>query len=141
MEFLMTYGWAILAAIIVIGVLAIYFRPENLAPNSVLIGAPFTDTKAQVSVGSIQIEIPNNVGVSLNVTSVGINLTSPVGITCTADTSLGILAPDTKAISTPSCSGLTAGDRIRGTVTVKYIEPDSAIVQKATGSINFGVSA
>jgi len=29
MEFLMTYGWAILAAIIVIGVLAIYFRQDN----------------------------------------------------------------------------------------------------------------
>jgi hypothetical protein len=27
MEFLMTYGWAIIAAIIVIGVLAIYFKP------------------------------------------------------------------------------------------------------------------
>ena len=29
MEFLMTYGWAILVAIIVIGVLAIYFRQDN----------------------------------------------------------------------------------------------------------------
>ncbi len=30
MEFLMTYGWAILAAIIVIGILAIYFHPFQL---------------------------------------------------------------------------------------------------------------
>jgi len=30
MEFLMTYGWAILSAIVVICVLAIYFKPTNL---------------------------------------------------------------------------------------------------------------
>jgi len=40
MEFLMTYGWAILAAIIVIGVLAIYFRPSTLTSNSVIVTAP-----------------------------------------------------------------------------------------------------
>jgi uncharacterized protein (UPF0333 family) len=40
MEFLMTYGWAILAAIIVIGVLAIYFRPSALTSNNVIVTAP-----------------------------------------------------------------------------------------------------
>lgn len=33
MEFLMTYGWAILAAVIVIGVLAIYFRPSTVVDS------------------------------------------------------------------------------------------------------------
>ncbi len=35
-EFLMTYGWAILAAIIVIGVLAIYFRPPLLQDDFII---------------------------------------------------------------------------------------------------------
>ena len=43
MEFLMTYGWAILAAIIAIGVLAYFgvFSPGKLVGSSAVLNNPF----------------------------------------------------------------------------------------------------
>ena len=43
MEFLMTYGWAILAGIIAIGALAYFgvFRTDSLTGNVVSMSAPF----------------------------------------------------------------------------------------------------
>src|SRR3989338_1126940 len=43
MEFLMTYGWAILAAIIAIGVLAYFgvFNPGRLTGAAILVAPPF----------------------------------------------------------------------------------------------------
>ena len=45
MEFLMTYGWAILAAIIAIGVLAYFgvFNPSRLAGSAAVLNAPLND--------------------------------------------------------------------------------------------------
>src|SRR3990167_2941907 len=62
MEFLMTYGWAILAAIIVIGVLALYFRPSGLTPESAFVGTPFYAKAASVTGTVVEIEIQNNGG-------------------------------------------------------------------------------
>ena len=79
MEFLMTYGWAILAAIIAIGVLAYFgvFSPERLASSTGVLNAPFNmDTFAIVSDSTdaecgpgndcIRMEITQNAGTSVN---------------------------------------------------------------------------
>ncbi len=57
MEFLMTYGWAILAAVIVIGVLAYFsvFSPANYIPTSCVLSAPFGCEKNQVAATTSQI--------------------------------------------------------------------------------------
>ena len=52
MEFLMTYGWAILAAVIVIAVLASFgvFSPDKYIPTSCVIEAPWGCDQNQVAV-------------------------------------------------------------------------------------------
>lgn len=70
MEFLMTYGWAILAAIIAIGVLAYFgvFNPGRLAGSQGLITAPFNIDSFNIvdtTTDAINLEITQNSGSSI----------------------------------------------------------------------------
>src|SRR3989344_8062241 len=80
-EFLMTYGWAILAAVIAIGVLAYFgvFSPGKYVTGSAIVNAPFyvnawnvqADTGGGVS--GIIMELRNNGGEDYNVYSLGVS--------------------------------------------------------------------
>jgi len=71
-EFVMTYGWAILAAIIAIGFLAYFgvFNPDRLTGNVVSMGTPFIAEGFNIQSNGvndvINIEIIQNVGKSIN---------------------------------------------------------------------------
>ena len=73
MEFLMTYGWAILAAIIAIGVLAYFgvFSPGRLAGSIGIVNAPFVVDNFNIVDGTeanpdvINIEVTQNLGSSI----------------------------------------------------------------------------
>lgn len=113
MEFLMTYGWAILAAIIAIGVLAYFgvFNPSRLAGSTAVINAPLNiptggfniinnDAAANNCAGPnggpgaiadcINIQLIQNAGQSINVASAVITLTSGGTGVCTNRTTLSI---------------------------------------------------
>src|SRR3989344_4685658 len=79
MEFLMTYGWAILAAIIVIAVLAIYFRPSSLTSGTSVVTAPFYAIGSVVEPSQVQLEIRNNGGETLTLHKVDISVNNPSG--------------------------------------------------------------
>jgi hypothetical protein len=128
MEFLMTYGWAILAAVIVIGVLAYFgvFSPSTYVPNVCQVSAPFGVTCAATTAG-VDIELRNWAGETLNVTSiavVGCNTTAPYG-TIAADA-----APKVSLL----CA-LTGGTKFKGDITVKYTRTGSTLEQIASGQI------
>ena len=60
MEFLMTYGWAILAAIVVIGILGVYFfRSDMMTPKGAIVSAPFYANAQNAKVAG---NIPNDGG-------------------------------------------------------------------------------
>ena len=69
MEFLMTYGWAILAAIIAIGVLAYYgvFSADKYAPSGSILNLPFYIQASSVSTTELKLEVKNNGGDDLNI--------------------------------------------------------------------------
>ena len=92
MEFLMTYGWAILAAVIVIAVLASFgvFSPSKYVPQTCVISAPFGCVKNQIAASdggdTITLVITNGGGEDLYVNSTTIsgctlNSTTPVSYT------------------------------------------------------------
>ncbi len=63
MEFLMTYGWAILAAIIAIGVLAYFgvFSPGKYTSGSAVVTSPFYANAWNVKASSgVTLELKNN---------------------------------------------------------------------------------
>ena len=135
LEFLMTYGWAILAAVVVVGVLWYMIgNPANLAGNDFQVGAPFVKGGMNIdSSGTVQIEIRNGGGNSVNVTSIRIN---PNSGSCAAATPSNVVqSPGNITIYTINCSDLNSGDKLSGDITINYIESGSSLVQTAKGTI------
>ncbi len=163
MEFLMTYGWAILAAIIAIGVLAYFgvFSPGRLVGSTGAVNAPFNmdafalksdDTGANCGgVGGdydcIKMEITQNSGSTLDAFTP--TITAKQGISGTP-TWVCTLTP---AITTTWSTGTKrtlechtsvstswgAGDSVSADITLSYEIVGSNIAQTSSGSVR-GVS-
>ena len=138
-EFLMTYGWAILAAIIAIGVLAYFgvFSPGKFTPTATVVNAPFYANAWNVKgTGIVSLELKNNGGETFNVTSVGI--TPSTGATSCADDSIvGAVSASSTVTATVDCStGIsTIGNNFKGDITVKYTKSGSTLELTSTGTI------
>ena len=137
MEFLMTYGWAILAAIIVIAVLAIYFKPSSLTSNAAVLTAPLYAEAWSITLNKIALVIKNNAGENIVVTFVNATLTSPTGATCTAiETATPVSAGTTTDPQNIACTTLTVGQTVSGTLSVKYTRGAGKLNLTSTGSIS-----
>ncbi|MBI2045138.1 hypothetical protein HYT23_03705 [Candidatus Pacearchaeota archaeon] len=132
MEFLMTYGWAILAAIIVVGVLwYIIGSPGNLAGDQFKLSQPFSANAMSLSTTELQLEVRNGAGNPITITDV----TFDAGSGCTDLTGQTIAVADgALQVLTITCA-FNQGDRLSSDVTIKYTETGSLVTQQATGSI------
>lgn len=135
MEFLMTYGWAILAAIIVIGVLAIYFRPSQLSQNSIALTAPFYGVGVTFATNTVNMEIRNNGGEEVDIMNATLSLTSPASINCNTG-GLNDMPAGNATVFSATCTGLDSGESVSGDVTVYYTRPGSSLTLQSTGSIS-----
>ena len=140
MEFLMTYGWAILAAVIAIGVLAYFgvFSPGDMMPTSCALSAPFGCEEYSMTVtGGMQLVIRNGAGGVLDITSVDIDGCG-TDSTGWADTANG----DTISVQVDPCvPALSDGGRFKGDITIVYRKDDGTLDQQSTGTISGKVTA
>ena len=130
MEFLMTYGWAILAAIIAVGVLAYFgvFSPGNFISDSVTVNPPFGSTQElSITTSQISFVLRNGGGDSVNITSIGI-----AGCTANA-TNIVILDGGTHLVGV-ACT-LTSGDKFKGAISIVYRTGDELLDLTGTGNI------
>lgn len=133
MEFLITYGWAILAAIVAIGVLAYFLSsPGRLTANSCTVAAPFNCNAglASVSSNNVQLELRNGGGESFDLRSVAVSgcSTNTTVITAAADSLTAVMVA-------PCSPALTAGNTFRGDITITYRKAGSSLDQVSTGRI------
>lgn len=147
MEFLMTYGWAILVVLAAIGALAYFgvLSPEKLVPERTTFSAPFPSSEAAVvkADGTVQVALTNNYGqkIELQDSIAGVAQTDCVAPDSYNITSKGTTAStmnvsngDTFIISF-NCGALTSGDRFEGDITFTYKTP-SGLIHTHSGTIN-----
>lgn len=134
MEFLMTYGWAILAAVIAIGVLAYFgvFSPQRYVSELCILSAPFgcdDDTDVSDTIG-VSLIVLNGGGEQYNITDVdisncGTNSTDVIidsgelltlGVDCTAP-------------------GVVAGAQFRSNIEITYRTIGGARDLRSTGNM------
>ena len=135
LEFLMTYGWAILAAIIVIGSLGSYFYFNQDGTSSIFVNAPFYGVATSATAGTVNLEIANKGGETLS--SVTVNVT---GKGCTQDIVSFDGSINTPQIIALACTGATAGSTFSGDIVITYLRPDSALALTSTGSVSVPVN-
>jgi hypothetical protein len=154
MEFLMTYGWAILAAIIAIGVLAAFgvFSPNRLVGSSAALNAPLNAdafnivSDAGVAADGacngndcISIDVIQSSGESITVTLASITLTSGAIGTCTDVTGLpggwSSGTPQTLNFDCGVTDAWNSGDTLSGDISITYTAGGSSLPQQSTGTI------
>ena len=138
MEFLMTYGWAILAAIIVIAVLAYFgvFNPGRYAPKTITLNAPFgTTPEFTIKTNEASFVLRNGAGDSVDISSIAV-------AGCGTDTTARTLADGASELITVTCSPvLTAGSKFKGAITITYRTGEKLLDLTGTGDISGTVAA
>ncbi len=141
MEFLMTYGWAILVVLAAIGALAYFgiLSPSKFLPSSFTMSGGISSHGYSVSTSGVTLGFLNNVGSQVNITNIVLNTTGGSAVTCNAQGS-----PHTKVLdnggnltSTFSCTGLTSGSKIKADVKVTYYKTQegATFTHVATGDL------
>lgn len=148
MEFLMTYGWAILVVLVAIGALAYFgvLSPSKFLPSSCTLEAGFgcDSFKADAS-GNIQLIMRNGKGQSLS--AVGVAIT-PCAADADADGNdpwndgeiLGNVGNATSGITLTGCGTGTVGERLKKDVVVSYTD-SSGISHTVTGDLTTKIEA
>ncbi|MEA2036068.1 MAG: hypothetical protein U9O94_01060 [Nanoarchaeota archaeon] len=123
MEFLMTYGWAILVVLVAIGALAYFgvLSPDKFLPEKCVIssGSGLFCANFNVATASddIVLLIKNSLSDPVTITGGG----STLGTLCTQDAGDVAIAADADASVTFSCAGgIASGDKIKEDVSISY---------------------
>ena len=138
MEFLMTYGWAILVVLAAIGALAYFgiLSPSKFLPSSCTMSGGFSCTQYKVTSSGVQVGIQNNLGADVD----------SVEVTLSGDCSDGPLSfaniangESVNGASLVSFNCTPSGSKFKGTVTVVYVKAGEALNHTATGTIQSSV--
>ncbi len=150
MEFLMTYGWAILVVLIVIGALSYFgvLNPANLLPDKCLFGAGIGTCEASITPGTsantakLQISFTNGFGKTMNVDPVNVIIPSGDLSGCgpaTVDglsTVASIPPGQSSVIAFDNCAGYNSGQKTRATVEITYALAGGAFDHKISGDVS-----
>ena len=140
MEFLMTYGWAIIVVLVAIGALAYFgvLSPNKLLPERTTFSAPLANIdNALISAAdnSVEIAFKNNKGVDITLPLTG-TLTQGTGTTCVlaiADTVTATYNGNPVLVDTPIPNGAT----FLVTWDCTDLSPTPAIGSKFTAEMSF----
>lgn len=146
MEFLMTYGWAIIIVLAAIGALAYFgvLSPQKLLPDRTVFPAPLPNVdNAVISLSdqTVAIAFMNNKGVDISIPGVSnFNISNPSsGASCVAMTSSKnpTIANGDSFILTWACTftGQSVGKKFKADVSFKYLNTETNQNLTQTGSI------
>ena len=120
MEFLMTYGWAILVVLVAIGALAYFgvLSPEKFLPEKCVISTGsgiFCQEFSATAESGVTLRLKNIMTDSMWVDSVTLDTPS-----CTFSTADTEIAADGTEDFLAACAGIASGDKIKATVKIVY---------------------
>lgn len=129
MEFLMTYGWAILAAVIVIGVLAYFgvFSPGKLVPEACTLSAPLGCNEARINSTAVTVIFRNGVGETVDVRNLSVGNCGSTGY-------YNNVSDGTNAQVSINCAH-PIGSTFKGDLEVTWIKSTGTFIQTASGTI------
>ena len=136
LEFIMTYGWAIMVVLVAIGAL-IYFgvlSPGKLLPNKCLLQSGITCTDAKVSISDITVKITNSLGKDLqaiNFTVAGCDSVATQGI---ASGPLQLLNGES-GLFTITCDVPLSGAKFSSDTFFNYTLTEQDISHSVSGSL------
>jgi len=136
LEFIMTYGWAILVVLVAIGALAYFgvLSPDKFLPSRCTLSAGLAcmDHAATnflgIGFGEVIVVIKNSLGYDIK--SVSISATK-----CSSSTTTSLLKNGDRVTLTASDCNINSGERYSGQVNITYTNVDSGITHTLSGNI------
>ena len=128
MEFLMTYGWAILVVLVAVGALAYFgvLSPDNFLPNRCTLPSGIGCTDHKVSSDGVSVVLRNGLGYDMSGITVKV-------AGCGTDSDPATMANGEDEIYTIACT--PSGSKFSGDLNVTYTLSDTGLSHTARGSI------
>jgi len=132
MEFLMTYGWAILVVLAAIAALAYFgvLSPEKFLPEKCVLQPGIACVSHKVEPTKVTLVISNGLGRSIIVNSI------TVGSCSGTFNELMIGGVDHTFVIGGTCSNGAQKDKFKGDITLGYTEKDTNLTKTSFGNIN-----
>ena len=132
MEFLLTYGWAVLAMIISLGVLGYYMTGFNFSSSPLVLSSPFYVIASQLNAVNIySIEVQNNGDKTASISKFEVKSGDTTLCPNTIAQSINI-QPGKSAVLSTICSS----NQVRGDAKITYVNAGSQLTQISTGTVS-----
>ena len=130
LEFIMTYGWAILVVLIAISALAYFgvLSPDRFLPNKCTLQAGIACVDHKLTPTSLTVVMQNSLGYDVTITALMANQ-------CTAQTGLAVSFPNGAKYTTPAFACVNAGSKYKGNFNITYSNTDTGIAHTNQGQI------
>lgn len=130
MEFLMTYGWAILVVLAAIAALAYFgvLSPEKFLPEKCLIETGFTCISSKIESSQSTIILSNGLGRSLIINSIDIG-------SCSKTFTTSMQSEDENTFVVTGCGNGDLKEIFKGEIIIKYTEKRTNLSKTAYGVI------
>jgi hypothetical protein len=139
MEFLMTYGWAILVVLVVIGALAYFgvLNPQQFLPKKCQFGTGIVcvDHIITEAAAGDQILLNNGMGTDIQVDVIAFDSDSSVADCRIAPGTVLSAGTETAYAWTCTVSAGTQGTRVKGNMTLLYTDLTSNIQHSVPGTL------
>src|SRR3989338_9454904 len=137
MEFLMTYGWAILVVLVAIGALAYFgvLSPDRFLPYRCILPSGIACLDHEVrdvfgpGNGEVYVVIKNSLGYDIKIVYLRASK-------CTSSTSEEIIKNGDQARLTATGCTVTSGEKYSGDINITYTNADTGLEHKKRGSIS-----
>ena len=144
MEFLMTYGWAILIMVTIVGVLFMLgvFNPTRAVPNACSLPPGFACYAYKVSSGgALYLDLGQSTGGDVTITKFACSAQSPPSMTNTGSQVISS-GKHKNLTGLPSCvksdgSTPASGDYYSGKLVIEYVETRTGITHQISGDISY----
>jgi len=135
MEFLMTYGWAILVVLVAVGALAYFgvLSPDNFLPNRCTLPSGIGCTDHKATSGSVEVVLRNGLGYDM--TGISLYIPGCSGATAATPASANTLSNGDQQKWTATCSPAITTSKFSSTLNVSYTLSDTGLDHNAIGSI------
>lgn len=135
MEFLMTYGWAILVVLAAIAALAYFgvLSPEKFLGDKCVLEPGLACISSKVEPTKVTLVIAQNKGKTITIDSI------TVGSCSGAFSETMISGTDHKFIIGGSCNNGAIKERFKGEITLGYTEKEVNLTRTARGNLNTNV--
>lgn len=131
MEFLMTYGWALLVVLAAIGALAYFgvLKPQQFLPEQCTLAPGVACLDFKINSSEITLILVNSLGRDIDVTRIAAG-------DCSQDFNQTMGNGDQFEFILSGCDNGDVGAKFKGNIVIEYTPRDSGLAKTITGSIS-----